>query len=147
MKKILVALSSLAIALAANFGIASAHPFRDPTPSSEPTPRVDNRTTAASPDNDVKVEANEAEPEKQQAEMNDVDEKVEDEDEDADEDEDEADEDKDEDKDEADEHDAARVQTPGRTSPVTTAGKDERGRHGDRDRERERSGHSGHDDD
>jgi hypothetical protein len=53
MKKILVTVASLAIAIAANFGIASAHPFRDPTSSSEPTPSVDQNAAVASTDDPI----------------------------------------------------------------------------------------------
>lgn len=39
MKKILVVtLASLALAIAVNFGLASAHPFADPTPPATPAP-------------------------------------------------------------------------------------------------------------
>ena len=142
MKKILVALASLAIALAANFGIASAHPFRDPTPSSEPAPRVDkNTTTTTTASRDNAVEADEMEAD--EVEANEDADKAE---ADEDKDEDEVDEEKDEDdadEDEADDDDAARVTTTTRTASVMSNS----GRGGDRhhDGERNRSGSSGHD--
>jgi hypothetical protein len=54
MKKILVVtLASLALAL--NFGLASAHPFGEPTPPANPTPTVDNTATSAT-ETDVEQE-------------------------------------------------------------------------------------------
>jgi hypothetical protein len=53
MKKILVTVASLAIAIATNLGIASAHPFRDPTSSSEPAPSVDQNAAVASTDDPI----------------------------------------------------------------------------------------------
>ena len=91
MKKILVALSSLAIALAANFGIASAHPFRD-SRLPDPAPRVDNAAPAAA-DNAVEAEdeqeANEAAEDEDDADEAEIDEDDVDEVEDENEDEDE----------------------------------------------------------
>jgi Skp family chaperone for outer membrane proteins len=61
MKKMLVvALASLALAVAANFGLASAHPFAEPTPPANPTPRVDNSAPAApsATETDVEQEGN-----------------------------------------------------------------------------------------
>jgi hypothetical protein len=135
LKKILVALASLAIALAANLGIASAHPFRDPTPSSEPAPRVDKNTTTtttASPENALEADEMEA----NEIEANEDADKAE---ADEDKDEDEVDEEKDEDdadEDEADDDDTTR------TAPVMgNSGRGDRHHDGERDR----SGSSGHD--
>jgi hypothetical protein len=141
MKKILVALASLAIALAANFGIASAHPFRDPTPPAEPTPRVDQNTPATTPDTDVEVE--------QEGDVQKADKAPSDSTADANaQDEDQADEDvQDENDNETDEDanddDAATKATSPRTMPVITTGKPEQERHGNNGQ----SGKSGHDDD
>jgi hypothetical protein len=142
MKKILVALASLAIALAANFGIASAHPFRDPTPPAEPTPRVDQNTPATTPDTDVEVE--------QEGDVQKADKAPSDTTADANaQDEDQADLDvQDEidnetDEDANDDDDAATKATSPRTMPVITTGKPEQERHGNNGQ----SGKSGHDDD
>jgi hypothetical protein len=133
MKRILVALASLAVALAANLGAASAHPFTDPTPSAEPTPRVANLAPAAVPEKDIEVE--------QEGDEQDVD--VDDADED---DQDEADEgDADEDEAEDDDDDANEATTTGPTT-VTAAGRDEHGHHGEHDRDHQRSGESRDDD-
>jgi hypothetical protein len=136
LKKILVALASLAIALAANFGIASAHPFRDPTPSSEPAPHVDKNTTTtttALPENAAEADEMEAD----EVEANEDADKA-----DEDKDEDEVDEDKDEDdadEDEADDDDASR------TAPVmSNSGRGDRHHDGERNRSGS-SGHDGHD--
>jgi hypothetical protein len=49
MKRILVIVASLAVALAASFG-ASAHPFGEPTPPTSPAPRVDDTAFGAQTD-------------------------------------------------------------------------------------------------
>ena len=129
MKKLLVVFASFALALAANLGIASAHPSRDPEPTSTPAPRVDN---AATPDVEVEQEVDNVE--------NDVD--VEDVDEtetDANEtDEDNAAQDS-ADEDDADDDDASTV-----TTTTTTTGSDEHGdrgeHHGDNHKEQESEG-------
>jgi hypothetical protein len=109
LKKFLVAFASFALALAANLGIASAHPSRDPEPTSTPAPRVDN---AAAPDVDVEQDVGNDE--------NDVDVEGVDENET---DEDDADQDS-TDEDDADDDDARTV-----TTTTTTTGS---ARHGDR---------------
>jgi hypothetical protein len=49
MKRILVIVASLAVALAASFG-ASAHPFGEPTPPTSPAPQVDDTASGAQTD-------------------------------------------------------------------------------------------------
>jgi cytoskeletal protein RodZ len=118
LKKLLVVFASFALALAANLGIASAHPSRDPEPTSTPAPRVDN---AATPDDEVEQEVDNDE--------NDVDV------EDVDENETEANE---TDEDDADDDDARTA-----TTTTTTKTADDQ-RHGDN--ERRGRDHGGHDD-
>ena len=139
MKKILVALASLAIALAANFGIASAHPFRDPTPPAEPTPRVDQSTPATSPETDVEVEQEGGDVQESDTQPSDstADANAQDEDQAEEDVQDENDNETDED---ANDDDAATKATSPRTMPVITTGKPEQERHGN-------NGQSGHDDD
>ena len=52
----MVALASVALVVAVNFGLASAHPFAEPTPPPIPTPRVDTNVPAAPSATETDVE-------------------------------------------------------------------------------------------
>src|SRR5438309_5845606 len=57
MKPLFVAFASIALAIAANLGIASAHPSREPSPTPTPTPNAANTAApAVAPATEVDVE-------------------------------------------------------------------------------------------
>lgn len=118
MNKILVAFASLTLALAANLGIASAHPFAEPTPPTSPTPGADNNTPGV-------LQGNEA----------DVEQDADDQDED----------DMDEAKADDDEDDAANATTTTTTTTMTTS-KDKQGHQETPNHETEKDGESEGDD-
>jgi len=71
-KKILaVALASLALVLAVNFGLASAHPFAEPTPPANPTPRINNGAPATT-ETDVEQEGDHQDGNMDETDMNDA---------------------------------------------------------------------------
>ena len=72
MKKILVALASLALVGAVNLGVASANPFAGPTPP--PSPKIEKPTTPGAPqgsETDVEQEGDHQDTDTDEADMND----------------------------------------------------------------------------
>jgi len=124
-KIFVVAVASLGLAVALNFGLASAHPFADPTPPATPTPRVDNNTAPAAPattETDVEQEGD-----NQDTDMNEVDA------EDANES-------------DADEADSDSATTTPATTTTTRTGKHDQGEHAKQDRNTEKDSESEGDD-